>query len=134
MEGSLRLKFILAERFMSVLIGRTAGYNVMDLSDNELAKTHGRSLIGGMAYVMLMSYCYVIFVSMSTWPSCRGGRAPVELTTEVWSVKDSCANRSDLGPLCFLCRCQEGLFSFEFPEKPGALMRFLEQLPPGDGY
>ena len=38
------------------------------------------------------------------WP---GGRAPVELTAE------------------------EGLFSFEFPEKPGALMKFLEQLPPG---
>ncbi|CAK9040387.1 L-threonine dehydratase biosynthetic IlvA (Threonine deaminase) [Durusdinium trenchii] len=58
---------------------RTAGYDVMDLSENELAKTHGRSLIGG--------------------------RAPTELTAE------------------------EGLFSFEFPEKPGALMKFLEQLP-----
>lgn len=29
-------------------------------------------------------------------------------------------------------RSQEGLFSFEFPEKPGALMKFLEQLPSGD--
>ncbi|CAJ1352751.1 unnamed protein product [Effrenium voratum] len=58
---------------------RGAGYDFLDLSQNELAKTHGRSLIGG--------------------------RAPPELTSE------------------------EGLFSFEFPEKPGALMRFLEQLP-----
>ncbi|CAK9042477.1 unnamed protein product [Durusdinium trenchii] len=63
----------------TVFVRRTAGYDVMDLSENELAKTHGRSLIGG--------------------------RAPTELTAE------------------------EGLFSFEFPEKPGALMKFLEQLP-----
>eukprot|EP00913_Durusdinium_trenchii_P033952 g31782.t1 len=60
-------------------LNTTAGYDVMDLSENELAKTHGRSLIGG--------------------------RAPTELTAE------------------------EGSGDFEFPEKPGALMKFLEQLP-----
>lgn len=43
-----------------------------------------------------------------------------------------CANLQISGAAVSLC--QEGLFSFEFPEKPGALMRFLEQLPPGDGY
>lgn len=53
-----------------------AGYDVVDLTENELAKVHVRSMIGG--------------------------RAP-----------------RDLG---------ERLFSFEFPESPGALMRFLEVL------
>lgn len=68
-----------ADRQKAINSLRSSGYDVLDLSQNELAKTHGRSLIGG--------------------------RAPVELTAE------------------------EGLFSFEFPEKPGALMKFLEQLP-----
>lgn len=68
-----------ADRQKAIDSLRSSGYDVLDLSQNELAKTHGRSLIGG--------------------------RAPVELTAE------------------------EGLFSFEFPEKPGALMKFLEQLP-----
>lgn len=68
-----------ADRQKAIDSSRSSGYDVLDLSQNELAKTHGRSLIGG--------------------------RAPVELTAE------------------------EGLFSFEFPEKPGALMKFLEQLP-----
>mmetsp|Transcript_58332 Transcript_58332/g.103659 ORF Transcript_58332/g.103659 Transcript_58332/m.103659 type:complete len:568 (-) Transcript_58332:21-1724(-) len=58
---------------------RSSGYDPIDLGENELAKTHGRHLIGG--------------------------RAPAQLTEE------------------------EGLFSFEFPEKPGALLRFLENLP-----
>ena len=53
-----------------------AGYGVIDLTDDELAKVHVRSMVGG--------------------------RAPAGLT--------------------------ERLFSFEFPESPGALMRFLEIL------
>ena len=53
-----------------------AGYGVVDLTDDELAKVHVRSMVGG--------------------------RAPAGLT--------------------------ERLFSFEFPESPGALMRFLEIL------
>lgn len=53
-----------------------AGYAVVDLTDDELAKVHVRSMIGG--------------------------RAPVGVT--------------------------ERLFSFEFPEAPGALVRFLEVL------
>lgn len=68
-----------ADRQKAIDSLRSSGYDVLDLSQNELAKTHGKRLIGG--------------------------RAPVELTAE------------------------EGLFSFEFPEKPGALMKFLEQLP-----
>jgi len=56
-----------------------AGFSPMDLGDNELAKTHGRHLVGG--------------------------RAPARLTEE------------------------EVLFRFEFPERPGSLLRFLEALP-----
>jgi len=56
-----------------------AGFDPKDLSANELAKTHGRHLIGG--------------------------RAPAKMTEE------------------------EVLFSFEFPERPGSLLRFLEALP-----
>jgi len=52
------------------------GYDTIDLSDNELAKVHGRHLVGG--------------------------RAP--------GLQD------------------ERLFSFEFPERPGALLNFLEQI------
>ena len=55
---------------------RQAGYDVVDLTDDELAKVHVRSL--------------------------AGGRAPEGLS--------------------------ERLFSFEFPESPGALMNFLENL------
>lgn len=53
-----------------------AGYDVVDLTDDELAKVHVRSMIGGRASAQL----------------------------------------------------RERLFSFEFPESPGALMRFLEVL------
>lgn len=60
---------------------QSAGFNPQDLSNNELAKTHCRHLVGG--------------------------RAPAELTNE------------------------EVLFRFEFPERPGSLLRFLEQLPSG---
>eukprot|EP00933_Yihiella_yeosuensis_P018166 TRINITY_DN15012_c1_g1_i1.p1 TRINITY_DN15012_c1_g1~~TRINITY_DN15012_c1_g1_i1.p1 ORF type:complete len:614 (-),score=116.17 TRINITY_DN15012_c1_g1_i1:71-1912(-) len=56
-----------------------AGYKARDLSGDEMAKTHGRHLVGG--------------------------RAPRELTDG------------------------EILFRFEFPERPGALSRFLENLP-----
>mmetsp|Transcript_64012 Transcript_64012/g.187838 ORF Transcript_64012/g.187838 Transcript_64012/m.187838 type:complete len:606 (-) Transcript_64012:23-1840(-) len=56
-----------------------AGFGPVDLHTNELAKTHGRHLIGG--------------------------RAPAKLTEE------------------------EVLFRFEFPERPGSLLRFLEALP-----
>lgn len=54
----------------------SAGYSVVDLTDDELAKVHVRSMIGG--------------------------RAPAGVV--------------------------ERLFSFEFPEAPGALVRFLEVL------
>jgi len=56
-----------------------ARFQPVDLGGNELAKTHGRHLVGG--------------------------RAPAALTEE------------------------EVLFSFTFPERPGALLRFLENLP-----
>lgn len=56
-----------------------AGFEPEDLGLNELAKTHGRHLIGG--------------------------RAPAKLTED------------------------EVLLRFEFPERPGSLLRFLEQLP-----
>ena len=52
-----------------------AGYKVIDMTDNEMAKLHVRYMIGG--------------------------RAPGELTDEL-------------------------LFRFEFPDRPGALLRFLE--------
>jgi len=55
------------------------GFFPKDLGNNELAKTHGRHLIGG--------------------------RAPSKQTQD------------------------EVLFSFEFPEKPGSLLKFLEHLP-----
>jgi len=58
---------------------REGGFDVIDLSDNETAKTHTRYLVGGRAR----------------------------------SVK------------------HERIFRFEFPERPGALLRFLESLHPG---
>lgn len=58
---------------------REGGFDVIDLSDNETAKTHTRYLVGGRAR----------------------------------SVK------------------HERIFGFEFPERPGALLRFLESLHPG---
>merc|ERR1712224_638366 len=58
---------------------RSAGFISHDLGENELAKTHGRHLVGG--------------------------RAPAQMTEE------------------------EVLFRFEFPERPGSLLRFLESLP-----
>mmetsp|Transcript_104843 Transcript_104843/g.291997 ORF Transcript_104843/g.291997 Transcript_104843/m.291997 type:complete len:607 (-) Transcript_104843:46-1866(-) len=56
-----------------------AGFRPLDLSGNELAKTHGRHL--------------------------TGGRAPFDMTQD------------------------EALIRFEFPERPGSLLRFLENLP-----
>ena len=60
-----------------------AGYESLDLSDDELAKQHVRHLVGG--------------------------RAP---------------RAADATPL------HERLLRFDFPERPGALMRFLEHLKP----
>lgn len=59
------------------------GYDVIDVSNNELAKTHGRYLIGGK------------------FPS------------------DALKKMS-----------KERLFQFEFPERPGALTKFLQSLKP----
>ena len=59
---------------------RRHGLRTLDLSDNEMAKTHVRHMVGG--------------------------RAPF--------VKDA--------------RAPELLYRFEFPERPGALMRFLESM------
>lgn len=56
------------------------GYNVIDVSDNELAKSHGRYLIGG---------------------KCSSSDEKVS---------------------------NERLYAFEFPERPGALTKFLKQL------
>lgn len=64
------------ERAAMVADLQAAGYSVIDLTDDELASVHVRSMIGG--------------------------RAPQGLS--------------------------ERLYSFEFPEAPGALMRFLEVL------
>lgn len=55
------------------------GYEVVDISENELAKTHGRYLVGG-------------------------NRSASEKTSE------------------------ERLFQFEFPERPGALTKFLQAM------
>lgn len=59
------------------------GYDVIDISQNELAKTHGRYLIGGKLH------------------------------------SEGCKKMS-----------KERLFQFEFPERPGALTRFLQSLKP----
>ncbi len=61
-----------------------SGYEVLDLTDDELAKQHVRHLVGGRA------------------PRCGG---------------------DSLAP-------NERLFRFDFPERPGALMRFLDRLNP----
>jgi threonine dehydratase len=57
---------------------RAAGYGVVDMTDNEMAKLHVRHMVGGHA-----------------------GRPDGGLANEM-------------------------LFRFEFPERPGALLRFLE--------
>ena len=59
---------------------RRHGLRTLDLSDNEMAKTHLRHMVGGRA------------------PFVKEARAP------------------------------ELLYRFEFPERPGALMRFLESM------
>jgi threonine dehydratase len=59
---------------------RRQGLKTIDLSDNDMAKTHVRHMVGGRA------------------PSVRKTRAP------------------------------ELLYRFEFPERPGALMRFLDSM------
>ncbi len=59
---------------------RRQGLKTIDLSDNDMAKTHVRHMVGGRA------------------PSVRKARAP------------------------------ELLYRFEFPERPGALMRFLDSM------
>jgi threonine dehydratase len=63
------------------LIGdlREAGYRVLDMSDNEMAKVHVRYMVGGRAVGV----------------------------------------------------AHERLFRFQFPERPGALMKFLDALGPG---
>ncbi|KAK6203143.1 threonine deaminase [Scheffersomyces amazonensis] len=63
---------------LNEMIGSKFGYDVIDISDNELAKTHGRYLVGG---------------------------------------KSSHSKTS-----------KEKMYSFEFPEKPGALFNFLQTL------
>ena len=60
---------------------KEAGYDVFDISDNELAKSHGRYLVGGQ-------------------------------------VSESNSHKV----------AKEKLFRFEFPERPGALTQFLQQL------
>jgi threonine dehydratase len=59
---------------------RRHGLHTLDLSDNEMAKTHVRHMVGGRA------------------PSAKNAAAP------------------------------ELLYRFEFPERPGALMRFLDSM------
>lgn len=59
------------------------GYDVIDISEDELAKTHGRYLIGG--------------------------KFPADADKKM---------------------SKERLFRFEFPERPGALMKFLQSLKP----
>ncbi|MFK7894920.1 MAG: threonine ammonia-lyase, biosynthetic [Myxococcota bacterium] len=61
-----------------------AGFAVVDMTGNEMAKLHVRYMVGG-----------------------RGGQA----------------ERSDRAD-----HAQERLFRFEFPERPGALMRFLDRI------
>ena len=81
----------------------------------------------------MLMYAYVtILLSLSQMPKRRGQVA--EVAVHLWSSPRRCESFALLGPWVALSLCQEGLFSFEFPEKPGALMRFLEQLPPGEGY
>ena len=89
----------------------------MDLSSNELAKTHGRSLVGEPVGCLIASLPPRLCARRpsSTGAHCRG------------AADISAVLRSALS----IALLQEGLFSFEFPEKPGALMKFLEQLPPG---
>lgn len=67
------------DRAMVLATLERKGFRPLDLSNNELAKTHGKHLVGG--------------------------RAPATMTHE------------------------EALFCFEFPEKPGSLLQFLENLP-----
>jgi threonine dehydratase len=65
------------ERHAAVQTLTSAGYPVVDMTDNEMAKLHVRYMIGG--------------------------RAPVEIADEL-------------------------LFRFEFPDRPGALLRFRESV------
>eukprot|EP00438_Fugacium_kawagutii_P003086 Skav236769 [mRNA] locus=scaffold2707:81417:101937:+ [translate_table: standard] len=56
-------------------IGRLAGYDVMDLSQNELAKTHGRSLIGSLQRLRLL----VIIGTLYVYPFYKPGADPAKV-------------------------------------------------------
>jgi len=75
----VRLSGVAGERAALISLLRDAGYEVLDLSDDETAKVHIRYMVGGRA-----------------------------------------AGLAD-----------EQLYRFEFPERPGALMRFLDGLAHG---
>jgi threonine dehydratase len=72
----MRLERGLAQRDQEIARLRRAGYAVVDMTDNEMAKVHGRHLVGGIP------------------------------------------------PAAF----RERVLRFEFPERPGALLRFLQSL------
>jgi threonine dehydratase len=89
---------------------QTAGFPCLDLSHNELAKLHLRHMVGGR---LTTSQAGVDARLVSA------NEAPAAAIT---AAERSAAELSTTGP------ARELLYRFEFPEKPGALMAFVNAL------
>jgi threonine dehydratase len=96
---------------------QTAGFPCLDLSHNELAKLHLRHMVGGR-------------LASQAGADARPGSATeapaADITaadiTAITATERAAAELSTTGP------ARELLYRFEFPEKPGALMAFVNAL------
>ena len=96
---------------------QTAGFPCLDLSHNELAKLHLRHMVGGR-------------LASQAGADARPGSATeapaADITaadiTAITATERAAAEPSTTGP------ARELLYRFEFPEKPGALMAFVNAL------
>ena len=96
---------------------QTAGFPCLDLSHNELAKLHLRHMVGGR----LASQA-----GADARPGSATEAAAADITaadiTAITATERAAAELSTTGP------ARELLYRFEFPEKPGALMAFVNAL------
>ena len=96
---------------------QTAGFPCLDLSHNELAKLHLRHMVGGR----LASQA-----GADARPDSATEAPAADITaadiTAITATERAAAELSTTGP------ARELLYRFEFPEKPGALMAFVNAL------
>ena len=136
----VRLSRGLEERKEILQMLNDGGYSVVDLSDDEMAKLHVRYMVGGRSvtefnyrFADAKNACIFVGVRLSRGLEERkeilqmlndGGYSVVDLSDDEMAklhVRYMVGGRPS-HPL------QERLYSFEFPESPGALLRFLNTL------